>query len=155
MKSALKRANAEAAERRIKLQEYEEAERKRKEAEMTELEKAQTKLSEMEQQMAALKDQNRQARITAAVKLKAAELNFHDPSDASAFIDGAALTLTDEGEVEGVEPALKALAKARPYLVKSDAGPKSPPDGDKRNVGKPKTDDRAFAGRYGVTVYDD
>lgn len=152
-REALKRANAEAAERRKKLDAFEEAERKRKEAEMSELEKVQAELQRERDARAAAEREATQTRVRAAVQVAAGQMHFHDPADVMAFLDADALTVDEDGKVLGVDDALKALVKARPYLVKT--APQTPPDGDKRGGGKAGADDRTLAGRYGVRVYDD
>lgn len=128
-RDALKKANAEAAKHRKAAEAATAAEEARKTAEMTELERfkaqAEAEAKRREEAEARL---NRE-RITNAVKFAAAALNFHDPADALAHLDAAALEIGEDGSVTGVKEALDALAKAKPYLVKSERGagvPQSP-----------------------------
>ena len=122
IRKALKAANSEAADRRKKLEAFEAAEQKRKEAEMSELEKAQAALSEMERKATEAQQAYQREKIESAVKFAAQALNFHKPEDAIALLDLSTLTLTDKGEVDGVDEALKALSKERSYLIKPAAG---------------------------------
>ena len=62
----------------------------------------------------------------------ASQLGFADTKDAYALIDKSKFQVSDDGEIEGIEAALKALAKAKPYMLKkSGPGPIGPtnPDG--------------------------
>lgn len=151
LRAALKKANHEAASRRKKLDEYEKAEEERKLAEMTELEKAQAKLAEMAAQLEAAENARQATMIRSAIEREAVAQNFHDPADAWRFLEPDAVTL-DGDKVAGVETALKALAKARPYLVKQAKIPNI--DGEKRSTAKAgaKSDKALIARRYGIRV---
>ena len=132
-RKALKAANAEAADRRKKLQAFEEAETARKEAEMTEVEKANAKLAEMVAEHDALKQTLRDNALNAAIDLQAKTLNFRNTSDARARINRDALEYGDDEKWSGVEEALQALAKDSPYLIESKATPANT-DGRRRNT---------------------
>lgn len=118
LETALKRANAEAAERRIKLQEFEEEERKRQEAELSETERLRKQLAEAQAASETMAAQVRETQMRSAVERTAARMRFHDPADAYALADLSAVTVGDNGKVDGVEDALKALAKSKPHLVR-------------------------------------
>jgi len=135
-RAALKRVNSESAGRRKKLEAFEEAEEARKLADMTELEKLQAELQSERDAHAAAEQGALQARITHAVELAAMKANFHNPADAMAFLGNAEFTVTDKGEVDGVADALKELATARPYLVKTPTP--NDPDARKRSATKEK-----------------
>lgn len=60
--------------------------------------------------------------IRAAVVSKAAELNFENPEDAYSLLDKTGLSISDAGQVEGVETALKSLAETKKYLIKQQQG---------------------------------
>jgi len=64
--------------------------------------------------------------IRSAVERAAAKAGVIDPEAAYLLIDESALDYAD-GKVGGVDKALKALLKEKPYLVKSDTQP-PPPD---------------------------
>ncbi len=69
------------------------------------------------------------------VLTQAQKLGFKDPEDAIRFVDLEKIEVSEAGEVEGVEDALKALAKEKAYLVggtKPDSlgADLSPDDGD-------------------------
>lgn len=120
LRVALKRANAEAAERRHKLDAFEEKERKQREAQMSELEKAQQRAEEAEQGLVALRADLEKRAVRHAVEMTATALRFYDPADAYALADLAKIEIDADGQVAGVEAALKALAKAKPHLVKAE-----------------------------------
>ena len=151
-RKALKAANAEAADRRKKLQAFEEAEAKRKEAEMTEVEKLNAKLAEMVAQQEATQQSLRETKLNAAIDLAAKTLKFRKVTEARALINRDALEYGDNGEWSGVEEALKALAKDSPHLIEQATAPDT--DGLRRNQGKATTPNDALlktiAERYGI-----
>ena len=151
VRAALKSANKEAADRRKKLDAFEKADEERKLAAMTELEKVQAALKASEDAREAIGRDARKALISHAVHLEAVTANFHKPEDAMAFLDVAGFDVDDEGKVEGVADALKALAKERPYLVKPATT--ADPDSRKRNAPQDKietSEQAAINVRYGI-----
>lgn len=68
-RKALKQANREAAERRVKLEAFEKAEQERKQAEMTELEKLQAQLKDAQSQLERRALEDTKARIAKDVGL--------------------------------------------------------------------------------------
>ena len=157
IRKALKKANAEVAERRKALEAYETAEKQRKEAEMSEVEKAQKQAAEIKAAYEALQTQLQTEKRRGAVTLAATAANFHNPADAFAFLADDAVTITDDGKVEGVDEAIKELAKARPYLVKAPAAGTQDIDANKRGTvkGKAQLDRDKVAAQFGIQVYPD
>lgn len=131
-REALKKANSEAAERRVKLQEIEEQEAERAKAEMSEIEKAQAEAKEAADALAQLKESTRSSAIRHAVEMAAAKANFTDPSDAYKLADLSSVDVGDDGTVAGVDEAIKALAESKPYMVKSERAPLSDINASKR-----------------------
>lgn len=120
LQKQLKAVNRESAERRKALEAFEKAEAERKAAEMTEAQKLQAKLDALTKERdAALAAANERA-IRADVLVKAGAL-FEHPEDVYEKLK-AGLTLADDGTVEGLDDALKALAKERPGWLKKSAG---------------------------------
>ena len=151
VRAALKSANKEAADRRKKLDAFEKAEEERKLAAMTELEKVQAALKASEDAREASVRDARAALISHAVHLEAVRANFHRPEDAMAFMGAAEFDVDDDGKVEGVADALKALAKERPYLVKTATT--GDPDARKRSAPQDKIEVSKQAeinDRYGI-----
>lgn len=127
----LKRANAESAERRRKLEAYEadEAKRKkdeedRKTAELTELQKAQKERDEAKAEAARLADERQKERVNNAIEKAARGLKFRDEADAVTMIDRAKVKIAEDGTVSGIKEALEELVKAKPYLVETTENPK-------------------------------
>jgi hypothetical protein len=119
MRKALKAANSESATRRKKLEEIEAAESERKARDLTEAEKAVKRAELAEQRATQLENQWRTSTIRHAVEMTAGGLNFADPDDAFRLADLAGVEIdATTGKVIGVEDALKALAKAKPHLIK-------------------------------------
>jgi len=118
VKAALKKANAEAAERRKQLKAYEQAEQERKEAEMSEQEKLKAKLAEVEARAKAAEAQmstmRKQTALYAAVEAKG--LSW---ASEQARRDAVALLDLSELDDDGMEDAIKALQTDRPYLFKA------------------------------------
>lgn len=117
---ALKKANAEAASNRLKAKKLEDQEAARAAAEMSELEKAQKAKADAEARLEHYQQQAQADKIRYAVEMAATRLKFHYPEDAHLLADLSAVTVGDDGKVSGAEEALKALAKVKPGLVKSE-----------------------------------
>lgn len=99
-----------------------------KAAQMTELEKAQAQIAEAQAQAAqstteaeAVKAQAAEALLRAAIISQAG--SFNDPNDAWQFVDRSKIEVQEDGTYKGVDEALKAVADAKPYLVKADGQP--------------------------------
>jgi len=152
LRAALKKANAEAAERRHKLTQYEEAERKRAEAEMSEAEKASKRLAEAQARADELENRMRGVLVRHAVEMAAATMRFHDPADAFALADLSNVKNDEDGNVEGVTDALKALAKSKPHLIRGAEPPANLNAQARSNAATGMSDDeiRMFAARFGV-----
>lgn len=123
VQKALKDANREAAERRKKLDAYEKADADRQAAALSETEKLQKANAEMAKRLERIEAERQQEAIKYAVTSKAAALGFTDPSDAYALLDLAAVTVQDDGTLKGVDEALTAMAKAKPYMLGKRGAP--------------------------------
>ena len=117
LRKALAETNRENAKRRKQLEAYEQAEAQRKQESMSELEKAQAALAELEKRAADAERGRKQALLEKAVIAKAGALRFNNAEDAIRFLDPEKLEIGDDGQVIGLEDALKAIAKDRPYLL--------------------------------------
>ena len=121
--------------------------RKKQEAEMSELDKANAKLDKLQAEKLELEQAMQDLVLRHAVEAKAQALNFHNPGRAFDLIDLSGVTVED-GQVDGIEDALKALIEAEPYLVKS----KEAPDIGATKTGKrtKETDTKAKDERLGI-----
>ena len=158
--------NAESAERRVKLKEFEEAEEQRRRERMTELEKAQADAedwkkkhdsvaADWEGRYQQLEAQFQQYRISHEVERAANELGFVHPQDALALIDLGDLTIEDDGKVSGFEEKLKALAESGRLPMRNEKpGVGTPQRADGRQTGgsakKQAREEtyKQFAGRF-------
>ena len=117
LRKALAETNRENAKRRKQLEAYEQAEAQRKQESMSELEKAQAALAELEKRAADAERGRKQALLEKAVIAKAGALRFNNAEDAIRFLDPEKLEIGDDGQVIGLDEALRAIAKDRPYLL--------------------------------------
>ena len=86
-----------------------------------------TKEENLERDNQALKDENEQLRtvnernLLELSILKNSKYQWHNADDVSKMIDRSGIKINvKSGEVEGIEDALKALAKEKPYMLKKD-----------------------------------
>lgn len=84
---------------------------------MSELEKAQAALKELEAKAAAAEQGRKAALIRAAVISQAGALRFNNAEDALAFLKMESLEISEDGQIEGLQRQLEAIAKERPYLL--------------------------------------
>lgn len=119
---ALKIANKEAKERREKLEAIDAAEKERKDKDLSELDQLRKKFEESERKTQELAQRQRESAIRHAVEMAATQNRFHDPQDAYRQADLSGIEVDDQGQVSGVDAAIKALVSKKPYLIKPEAG---------------------------------
>jgi chromosome segregation ATPase len=143
MRKALKDANKEAADRRKRLDELEAEEKKRKEAELSEVQKLQKQLADAKAAAEAREKEVETLRLRSAVESAATKLAFLNPADAYLLADLSGVEMTSDGKATGVEDALKALLKDRPYLANGSKpdGKGTPRPGQQTQGREPPTDD--------------
>lgn len=148
MLEELRKLRREAKDRRLKLEAYEAEEKKRKDAELSETQKAQARQAELEAQLDAVNKKLKADSLRHAVEIAAARANFINPEDVIRYdLDG--VTVDDDGNVNGVDKALEALAKKRPNLIKTIKSPET--DGGAGGGKPPKKDEQAaIARRFGL-----
>lgn len=120
-RAALKAANAESAKRRKRLEELEAAEQERAQAELSETDRLKKQLEETQAIAAAAQarlnaELIKSAAHTAAVSLQTPFASADALSDAVSLGAFAELEIGSDGKVTGINEAIKALHKARPYL---------------------------------------
>jgi hypothetical protein len=101
-----------------------DAEDVRKAAALTEVERAALAKKVAEDKALELQEQLKDERLKSAILAAASKANFEDPQDAYTLIDRTALEIDANGKVTGVDDALKVLAKAKPYLLTQEGGPR-------------------------------
>lgn len=128
----IRRLNAENKKRREDLEAAQKVIRDAEDKDKSELELAKRDLEEFrlkhegsDQTIADLRIEN------AFLKLDRDKYNWHDPDDVIEKIRKD-LEISEDGTVEGLEEAVKALAKAKPYLLKSGEDDGEEPNDPKR-----------------------
>lgn len=154
--AALKRVNAESAKRRKLLEAHEKAKAEREKAELSEVEKAQVQAKEWEDKHKTLTAEldaarMRQAFYDEADVQKLAFANAQAKKDAFTLADTSGV-VTDEGELTGMDAAVKALTKSHPHLFGTAQLPK---DINARDTGSGKgkaTEDQLieYSARMGI-----
>ena len=136
---------------------------KLKEADLSEQEKLTKRIAELEQDRAdwdaqgkARELETNEKLLRAEVRMVAATLNFIKPEQAYKLADLTATTFNDDGEIEGVEKALKELAKNNQHLIQAAGGGGSPPNKPGKVVTKDAELEKAQADareRFGIKDY--
>lgn len=129
------RDKSKDAEKQTKrLAELEEAEAKRKGEQLSEKEKLEAAIAEKEKAIAAKQAELDRAqtemveiRTRNAITLEASKQGFADPDDAYTLADKSGVEIGKDGKITGVKEALEALAKAKPYLLKTNGKPPGTP----------------------------
>lgn len=116
-KAALKAANSEAQQRRLKLDAIEKADKEREEKELSEAQKATKRVQEAEDAYKALEAKHRTSAINSAVKVAAMAAGFADADDAVKLADLSAVQVGDDEVVVGAKEAVAKLATAKPHLL--------------------------------------
>jgi hypothetical protein len=121
----LTKSNKDAGDRRRRLEELEDAERKREEARLTEDERVKRQLRDESQKRADAEARAaeataklRQVAIDRAVEREAQKLDFLEPDLVPRMVDLTGIDVDDEWHVTGAREAVKKLAGDRASLVK-------------------------------------
>jgi hypothetical protein len=101
-------------------------EEEKKKAAMTEAEKLKAEKEEAERKSTEVLKTANQRLIRAEVKSACVELGIVDADAAFLLMGKDGVEVTDGGDITGVKEALKALAEAKPYLVKQGNQPPGP-----------------------------
>lgn len=134
----IRRLNAENRERRLALEAAEKKIRDAEDAGKSELEIAKRDLAELQAKYDKVPETLDNLRVENAF-LKLRGYDWHDPADAlERILKDPDVSIAEDGTVEGLEDAVKAIAKSKPYLLKKKGdeeegdgkgGPKRPPRG--------------------------
>ena len=132
LQKRLKREKEKQAELDAKLkrlEEFEKAEEERKKAAMSEAdrlkaekEEASKKAEEAVEKAKKAQDAANQRIINTEIKSIARALNANDPADVLALLNKSAIEIDDDGNVIGVEEAVKVLKEAKPWMFKQAIG---------------------------------
>lgn len=145
-RAAEAKINKELTAARKELKKFQDAQKAAEDAEKSELTKAQEALAAKEAELKTSQQTIQALRLKqefqlAAAKLKLAFASPQAQEDAWDLADLDAVTMDEAGKVTGMEDALKALQKSRPYLFGNGE------DGDKK--GTPPRDKNRKVGRDG------
>jgi hypothetical protein len=132
LQKRLKREKEKQAELDAKLkrlEEFEKAEEERNKAAMSEAdrlkaekEEATKKAEEATEKAKKAQESANQRIINTEIKRIARSLNANDPADILALLDKSSVEMDDEGNVKGIEEAVKALKEAKPWMFKQAIG---------------------------------
>lgn len=120
IRAELNRARKEAAKYRKSAQMAQEAEEQRQRDEMSEIERLRADMAKIKVEAQEADERARLASIRAAVVAAANGMN--DPEDALRLLDIDALEIDESGNIVGLDDAIAALLKAKPYLAKTKGG---------------------------------
>lgn len=115
----LKRVRREAAKYRTDLRQLQAQAEEAQRAQLPEVDRLKADLAAAQRQIAEREAQVAEGRLRSAVLTAAAKQGFVDPEDAFRMLERDELALGENGSVDGIEEALGALRKAKPYLVRS------------------------------------
>lgn len=124
-----RKKQADLAEKLKRLEELEKAEEERRKAEMSEAERLKVEKEEAEKRAAELAEQAKKAEeaakqriINTEIRSVARALNANDPNDVLALLDKSNIEIDEDGNVKGVEEAVKALKESKPWMFKQVIG---------------------------------
>lgn len=122
-----KQTETEAKLQRLK--ELEEADKERKKAAMSEQERLQAEKEEADKKAEEAKDQATKAIeqaneriINTEIRAIARSLNANDVDDVLTLLDKSNIEMGDNGDVKGVEDAVKALKESKSWMFKRSIG---------------------------------
>lgn len=145
--SELEKVRREAAGNRVKLNEFESAQRAAEEAKLSEAEKLQKRLADQERTIAERDLALQEVRIARAVASAANKLGCVDSDVAERLLDASAIEYDADGKPQNIEALLEKLMKDKPYL-KSQPNQRVQP-----NAGAPMNPSRNAAGGE-ITSFD-
>ncbi|MBO0962014.1 phage scaffolding protein [Neobacillus sp. MM2021_6] len=124
-----KKKYADYDEKAKKLDELEKAEEERKKQAMSEAERlkaekeeADKKAIEAAEQAKKAQDAANQRILNTEIKSIARSLSANDPADVLALLDKSSVEIDNDGNVKGVEEAVKALKESKPWMFKAPIG---------------------------------
>jgi hypothetical protein len=130
----LNEVRREAAANRVKLQALEREKAAAEAAKLSDVERKDREITELKAEAANLRNELQEQRVQTAVTEAASRLGFRNPALAYSLLDRSEL-VGEDGKVKGVEPALRKLLQAEPYL-----GTGAPVDYGGGQRGKPASD---------------
>lgn len=134
----VRRLNRENQERRLALEEAQRKLREIEDAGKSELEIAKRDLAELQEKAKDYEPTLNALRVENAF-LKLSGYNWHDPDDAlDRILKDPDVSINSDGTVEGLEEAVKELAKKKPYLLKAKDDEEEEEPRSRRPSGAPR-----------------
>lgn len=125
---AAKQTAKELEEARARLAEIENKDKSDGEKAVAALRTTEAKLKAAELEAESLRKRYTDSLIANAIEREATKANAVDAETVAALVDRSAIDIDDDGNVKGAEAAVKALLKAKPFLVAGEkAGVKTTP----------------------------
>jgi myosin heavy subunit len=116
-RSALKKANQEAASHRHKAKELDDLKAQIENEKLTEQQKLEKRLADIQAEHSNVTRQSQERIINYEVRLQAAQMGIIDTDAAARLLDLSEMTFDDAGLPNNVDKLLKDLVKNKPYLV--------------------------------------
>ena len=126
LKTALKKANAEAAAHRVKANELDKLKADIEAEKLTEKERLEKKIAELQKASDEATRAAQEYRVTSELRVQALQLGFADANDATRLLDHAEIEYGEDGTPTNVGDLLKALLKTKPYLAAAPAKTSQP-----------------------------
>lgn len=115
LRAKLVEANREAAKYRKERNEAKASLDKAREAELSDIEREKKRADDAQRQLVETESRIRRANLRVA--LSNPELRLVDVDTASLLLEREGIEYDDEGEPQGIDKAVKALVKAKPFLI--------------------------------------
>lgn len=126
VRSALKKANAEAAKHRKDAKELAAFKEQIESEKLSQQEKLEKKLADLQKTHDDHLLRTQERIVTTEIRAQAASLGFADLSDAIRLIDRSELEYDDDGAPTNAKEVLESLLKAKPYLAPKQQGKPAP-----------------------------
>lgn len=133
LKSALTKANKEAAAHRVKAKELDDLKARMETEKLSEKERLEKKIADLQKASDEAARTAQEYRVSAEVRMQALQLGFADPADATRFLEYAELEYGDDGAPTNVGDLLKGVLKNKPYLAAPKANPPTHTSGGATN----------------------
>lgn len=123
MQTALKKANLESAQRRIKLKELEEFKNKIDSERMDNVERLQSERDTWQNKYAALEREHQEFKVKTKFSEISSQMGIVDPDVVSKLVNWADIEYDDSGMPTNIQNLLKDLIEKKPYLAGKQSRP--------------------------------
>ena len=123
LQSELKRVRREAAAYRTKLRQSEDAKAAEERAKLGDAERLEKEVGDLKKSLEEAQAKAQKYLLDNAITTAAQKAGFRDPSDALRFVEPGTLEVQEDGTIEGLDRAIQAVVKAKPYLLRDKPAP--------------------------------